>query len=111
MKIKLRIPVLCLALCLVFALNSSASEVVQGKCLEYNTELKIIKLEEFDTNFGKEAPYGQSTGIVSEFDCSTAKIGIKPEPGDILRIAFKINGDAKVAIKVMNVSKQDLRKK
>lgn len=111
MKVKLKIPVLCLALCLALALNSSASEVVQGKCLEYNAESKIIKLEEFDTNFDKEAPYGQSTGIVSEFDFSTAKIGITPEPGDILRIAFKINGEAKVAIKVMNVSKQDLRKK
>ena len=111
MKIKLRIPVLCFAICLILAINSSASEVVQGKCIEYNTELKIIKLEEYDTNFGKEAPYGQSTGIVSEFNCSKAKIGIRPEPGDILRIAFKIDGDAKMAIKVMNVSKQDLRKK
>lgn len=110
MKI-LRIPALCLALCLVFALNSSASEVVQGKCLEYNTESKVIKLEEFDTNFGKEAPYGLTTGIVSEFDCSNAKIGITPVPGDILRIAYKIKGDTKTAIKVMNVSKQDLRKK
>lgn len=111
MKIILKISALCLAICLVLALNSSASEVVQGKCLEYNTEVKIIKLEEFDTNFSKEAPYGQSTSIVSEFDFSKAKIGITPEPGDILRIAFKINGDAKKAIKIMNVSKQDLRKK
>lgn len=111
MKIKLKIPALCLALLLILALNSSASEVVQGKCLEYNAESKIIKLEEFDTNFGKEAPYGQSTGIISEFDFSEAKIGIKPEPGDILRIAFTSKGNAKLAIKVMNVSKQDLRKK
>lgn len=111
MKIKLRIPALCLAICLVLALNSSASEVVQGKCLEYNTESKKIKLQELDTNFSKEAPYGQSTAIVSEFDCSKAKIGIRPEPGDVLRIAFTIKGDTKVAIKVMNVSKQDLRKK
>ncbi len=111
MKIKFKIPVLCFALCLVFTLNSGASEVVQGKCLEYNVESKMIKLEEFDTNFGKEAPYGQTTGIVSEFDCSKAKIGITPAPGDILRIAYKIKGDTKMAIKVMNVSKQDLRKK
>ena len=111
MKRKLKIPALCLAICLVWALNSIASEVVQGKCLEYNTELKIIKIEEFDTNFSKDAPYGQPTGIISGFDLSTAKIGIVPEPGDILRIAFKIKGDTKVAIKVMNVSKQDLRKK
>ena len=29
----------------------------------------------------------------------------------ILRIAYKVKGDNKMAIKVMNVSKQDLRKK
>ena len=111
MNKKLTLTALCLGICLAFALSSSASDVVQGKCLEFNRDQKIIKLEEFDTNFSKESPYGQSTGIVSEFDCSKAKIGITPEPGDILRIAFKSQGDIKSALKVMNVSKQDLRKK
>ena len=36
---------------------------------------------------------------------------IPPEPGDILRIAFVVEGEKKKAAKVMNVSKQDLRKK
>ena len=111
MKRKLYLSALCLAVCLFFAVNSGASEVIQGKCLEYDTAAKTIKLEEFDTNFSKDAPYGQSTGIISVVDCSKAKIGIFPEPGDILRVAYKVNGEVKEAIKVMNVSKQDLRKK
>lgn len=111
MKKTLYLSALCLAVCLLFAVNSSASEVIQGKCLVYDTDAKTIKIEEFDTNFSKEAPYGQPTGIISDVDCSTAKIGIFPEPGDILRIAYKVDGERKEAVKVMNVSKQDLRKK
>lgn len=68
-------------------------------------------MEEYDTVFTKAMPYGHPTGIVSEFDCRTAKIGLRPEPGDILRIAYEIQGDRKVALKVMNVSKQDLHQK
>ena len=88
-----------------------ASEVVQGKCLENNTEKQTLSLEEYDTNFSENSPYGNSLGIISEFDLRNAKIGIFPEPGDILRIAYKIVDDKKTALKVMNVSKQDLRKK
>jgi hypothetical protein len=88
-----------------------AGEVSQGKCIKYDTQAKVIAIEEYDTNFSKEARYGKSTGIVSEFDVSHAKIGIKPGAGDILRIAYDTDGTAKRAIKVMNVSKQDLRKK
>ena len=88
-----------------------ASEVVQGKCLENNTEKQTLSLEEYDTNFSKDAPYGNSSGIISTFDLRNSKVGIFPEPGDILRIAYNIVEDKKVALKVMNVSKQDLRKK
>jgi len=111
MKKKVYLSALCLAVCLFFAANISASEVIQGKCLVYDTGAKTIKLEEFDTNFSTDAPYGQPTGIISDVDCSQAKIGIFPEPGDILRIAYRIKGEVKEALKVMNVSKQDLRKK
>ena len=88
-----------------------AFSVVQGKCLENNKDQKIIKIVEYDTNFGKDTPYGHDTGIESVYDVSQAKIGIPPEPGDILRIAFTVEGEKKKAAKVMNVSKQDLRKK
>lgn len=93
------------------AAQALAFGVVQGKCLENNEEQKTIKIEAYDTNFSKENPYGKATGIESVYDVSQAKIGIPPQPGDILRIAFTLEGDTKKAAKVMNVSKQDLRKK
>ena len=88
-----------------------AAEVCQGKCISFAPDSGSIRIEEFDTNFSQEAPYGNATGIIAEIDCRNAKIGIVPEPGDVVRIAYDIQGDRKVALKVMNVSKQDLRRK
>lgn len=88
-----------------------ASEVAQGKCTEYNKDAMTIVIEEYDLNFSKETPYGKPTGIMSVFDAKIAKIGIPPAVGDVLRISYKPEGEAKIALKVMNVSKQDLRKK
>jgi hypothetical protein len=92
-------------------LNVFAADVAQGKCLEYNQAKKELTIQEYNTEFSKEMPYGKPTIAVSKFDVSDAKIGADPQPGDILRIAYKANGKAKKALKVMNVSKQDLRKK
>lgn len=111
MKRNVTLCALCLAVAMMFAANTMAGEVSQGKCLEYNAATKMVKVEEYDTNFSKDAPYGKSTGIVSEFNCSTAKIGANPEVGDILRISYEVDGSAKKALKVMDVTKQDLRKK
>jgi hypothetical protein len=90
---------------------SFAAEVAQGKCVAYDKAKNEIAIEEYDINFSKAAPYGRPTGTISKFDVSKAKIGITPQPGDILRIAYDTDGKTKKAIKVMNVSKQDLRKK
>jgi hypothetical protein len=49
--------------------------------------------------------------VVNEYLIDKALVGIPPEPGDILRIAYEVRGTDRVALKVMNVSKQDLRKK
>jgi len=98
-------------LSLVAAGAALASEVAQGKCVEYNKDAATITIEEYDLNFSKEAPYGKPTGVMSVFDAKDAKIGIPPAPGDVLRISYKPEGSAKQALKVMNVSKQDLRKK
>jgi hypothetical protein len=98
--------------CLLGTLKVLAAEVAQGKCLEYNQGKKELTIQEYNTEFSKEAPYGKPTIAVSKFDVSDAKIGEDPQPGDILRIAYKkAEGKAKKALKVMNVSKQDLRKK
>ena len=109
---RIRFFLLILVLIYVFGtLNVLAAEVAQGKCLEYNPGNKELTIQEYNTEFSKEMPYGKPTVAVSKFDISDAKIGEDPQPGDILRIAYKANGKAKKALKVMNVSKQDLRKK
>ncbi|UCF92555.1 MAG: hypothetical protein JSW39_30550 [Desulfobacterales bacterium] len=98
-------------LLLVFVDPASAADVAQGKCIVFDTVGKRIILEEYGTEISPDHPYGKSTGLVSVFDFAQATIGITPEPGDILRIAFSAEGGVKRALKVMNVSKQDLRKK
>ncbi|MDD4733030.1 MAG: hypothetical protein PHX58_13990 [Desulfovibrio sp.] len=99
-----------LLLMAAFAASALAAEVAQGRCVSIDAQTLV--LEEFDTvKTDANKHYGNPTGIETAFDVSAAKIGIPPEPGDILRIAYVIKGDAKQAIKVMNVSKQDLSKK
>jgi hypothetical protein len=49
--------------------------------------------------------------MIFAFDSSKAKIVLRPEPGDVLRIVYILEGGSRKALKVMNVSKQDLRKK
>lgn len=88
-----------------------AAEVSQGKCTVYDAEKKLVTIDEYNLKFSKEKPYGEPTGVISVFDLNAAVIGIVPEPGDILRIAYTVNGTQKNAVKIMNVSKQDLRKK
>ncbi|MGE4291516.1 MAG: hypothetical protein AB7E32_04825 [Desulfovibrio sp.] len=99
-----------LLLLAAFAGSALAAEVAQGVCKSIDASTLVI--EEFDTNKTPENKnYGNPTGIETSFDLATAKIGIPPEPGDILRIAYDVKDNAKHAIKVMNVSKQDLSKK
>jgi hypothetical protein len=103
------------ACCLIFlaalAGPAVAAEVSQGKCIQYDKEMGVITLEEFDTQFSDQDPYGRPTGVETAYDVSGAVIGITPEPGDILRLAYRVDGGQKMALRVMNVSKQDLRKK
>lgn len=108
-----RTVLLGLVVLLVLAMTclAMAGEVSQGKCISYDKEKKVIVIEDYDLNFGKDHPYGRPTGVRSSYDVSTAQVGIAPQPGDVLRIAYEAKGAQKVAIKVMNVTKQDLRKK
>jgi hypothetical protein len=99
------------ALLLALCGPALAAEVTQGKCLTFNEAAKTIKLDEFGLETSKEAPYGKPTGVQTEFDVSQAKIGIPPKPGDVLRISYVAEGGVKKALKVMNVSKQNLMKK
>jgi P pilus assembly chaperone PapD len=108
-----RIAALAVALVLgmLLAAAAHAADVVQGKCLSYDQTAKTIVVEEYDINFSSDFKYGHPTGIQSTFNVRDAKIGITPEKDDILRIAYTLKGTDKEALKVMNVSKQDLRKK
>ena len=90
---------------------SQAAEVVQGKCIAFDPRQNKVVLEEYDTNINKQSPYGNPTGILFEGNLAKARVGIPPVPGDILRVAYYMEGDLKQVLKVMNVSKQDLRKK
>jgi hypothetical protein len=101
----------CLIALVALAGPAAAADVSQGKCLQYDKQMGVITIEEFDTQFSPETPYGRPTGVEAAYDVSGAVIGITPEPGDILRLAYNVQVDRKVALRVMNVSKQDLRKK
>lgn len=101
----------CLIALVTVAGAAAAADVSQGKCIQYDKQQGVITIEEFDTQFSAETPYGRPTGVAAVYDVSGAVIGITPEPGDILRLAYHVDGERKVALRVMNVSKQDLRKK
>jgi hypothetical protein len=99
-------------LMILLGLNrASAADVAQGKCVKFDTAAKRIILEKYSLEKSHDNPYGKSTGRISEFDTTGAKIGILPEQGDVLRVAYIVEGGIKRAIRVMNVTKQDLRKK
>ena len=106
-----RIFLLIVPFILLLAAEGLAAEVSQGKCINHDKEKQTITMEEYDIKFDKEFPYGHPTGKVSVYHIGKALIGLAPKPGDILRIAYEPKGSENMASKVMNVSKQDLRKK
>ena len=100
----------CVSLLLLTVSLAVAGEVAQGKCVGFDQKGMIITIEEYDLQFSKEHPYGRPTGKQSSYKVADAQIGITPQQGDILRIAYALKGNDRVAYKVMNVSKQDLKK-
>jgi hypothetical protein len=111
MKSKVLFSVAAALLVLCLAAPTMAATVAQGKCVSYDKDKHIIVIENYDTNFSKEHKYGTPTGKQLTFNAANALIGITPAPGDILRIAFEEKGTDRLAVRVMNVSKQDLMKK
>ena len=111
MKSKVLFYMAAVLLVLCLAAPTMADTVAQGKCVSYDQDKKIIVIEDYDTNFSKENKYGKPTGKQSTYNVANALIGATPTAGDILRIAFEEKGADRVAVRVMNVSKQDLMKK
>lgn len=111
MKMRFGRVMLCLSLVLCLSFGAWAADVTQGKCVSNDKEKQIIIIEEYDLKMDKENRFGHPTGKQIKFDVSSALIGKSPEPGDILRIAFDKKGDQNVAVRIMNVTKQDIMKK
>ena len=111
----MRIRILCCVLSLIvavcFAAPVMAANVSHGKCVTNDEKAKTITIEEYDLTKTPENKYGKPTGKQTTFDVSEALLGIKAAPGDVLRIAWQEKGDKKMAIRIMNVTKQDIMKK
>lgn len=100
-----------IALVLFMAMPVISAEVAQGKTMKYDKDNGVIVIEEYDINITPENKYGKSTGKELAFNLKEALIGKTPEPGDIVRIAYTPVGKENKAIRLMNVSKQDIMKK
>src|SRR4030042_6488824 len=78
---------------------SLGAEGAQGKCVKIEKDGTLVTIEEYDTQFSKENPYGRSTGVKSVYNLSKAEVGVPAAVGDVLRIAFVVKGNETMAIK------------
>ncbi len=99
------------ALVLLMVAPAMSAEVAQGKTLKFDKDKMVILIEEYDLDITPQNKYGKSTGKELSFILKDALIGRTPEPGDIVRIAYTPSGQGNMAIRLMNVSKQDIMKK
>jgi len=111
MKIRFLLFCMSLVIALCAAAPGLAAEVAQGKCISYDTNKKVIVMEEYDLKVTKENKFGTPTGKQSDYNVADAVIGVTPKPGDILRIAYDEKGKERIARRVMNVTKTDIMKK
>lgn len=111
MKIRILTYVMCLTALLFLCSCMNPVPVIQGKCISFNRDNNMATVEEFNTDFSPQYPYGQSTGKQVVFNISEAVIGITPVAGDIIRVAYQMKGSHRVALRIMNVSRQDIMKK
>ncbi len=95
------------AMLLAFATSAMAADVFQGLCSSYDEAGKTLVLK----NSEPEKNLVPKDMAEVSFDLSQSKVGLVPAPGDKMRVAYSKQGDKFMALKVMNVSKQDLRKK
>jgi hypothetical protein len=111
-KNKLLATVFTVALAIaLIAPAAMAAEVVQGKCVAIDQENKTYTIEVYNKTRDKDNPYGKSTGEALIVNYSKSLIGKHPEVGNILRIAYDVEGTENMALRVMNVTKQDIMKK
>ena len=108
LKIKVLITALTIAVAVVFIAPAAtmAGEVIQGKCVATDEANHTYTIELYDTTKSEEHPYGKSMNQNFVIDYSDAIIGKTPEVGNIVRIAYKVEGTVNKGIKVMNITKQ-----
>lgn len=112
MKRKILYYAVTLALGLFLAGSAIAEQVVvQGKCVSFDQSKNLLTVDEYNLTVTKEYPYGTPTGKQVTINTADALIGIQPAPGDVVRVAYDVVGKDNKALRVMNISKQDLRKK
>lgn len=107
---KNRMLTILMAACLLVAFSAGAAlaggQVFQGSAVSYDDAKKILVLKNDEANLNK---VDKNLKEVT-FDLSKAKVGAPASPGDKMRVSYDMAGDKFVASKVMNVTKQDLRK-
>ena len=84
--------------------DGSKSHVYQGECLRFSAAEKILELK------NTQPELNPIPGERAVFSLAEAKVGLNPAPGDVIRVAYKVEGNSFLALKLMNVSKQDLSK-
>jgi hypothetical protein len=84
--------------------DAGKGRVYQGVCLKYSANDQILELK------NTQPELNPIPGETAVFNLANAKVGLTPDPGDVIRVAYKAEGNSLRALKLMNVSKQDLRK-
>ena len=103
---------MCLILALCLAVPCMAASVAQGKCVSFDSQKQVLTIDEYDLNITKATPYGKPTGKQLTFKLTKETlVGKAPEPGNIVRLAYEEKGADKTAVRIQNVTKQDLMKK
>ena len=110
MKNRIAVIAAMLVMLSFFGAAAFGADVLQGRCLFVDQAAQTVTVAEYDLDFDKEFPFGHPTAVESVVNIKNAKIGARPQVGDILRIAYVLNGQEKYAVKVMNVSRQSLKK-
>jgi len=81
------------------------SRVFQGKCVSLSPDGKTMVLA------NEQPKLNPIKTPMATFELAQAKVGLPPEKGNIIRVAYLQKGERMLALKVMNVSKQDLKRK
>lgn len=93
---------ICAAAILFLSLTGCQQDVapvVQGPCVSIDAKAQTLVLK-------KETDQKEITLYISQ-----AKVGLPPQAGDILRVAYRQKNGKNLALKVMNLTKQDLMRK